>query len=125
VSPVKYELSFYIPEDGVLYSHRLENLKSYIECDGLYEGVSSSTATFTVTLSHFLSRQGMPWVARSVCQLSASEDRLSAGLPRVVRCSALSVSVTCHSVPMTVTDHHESMRSSDCHLAYRTCLCFR
>jgi hypothetical protein len=30
VSPVKYELGFYIPEDGILYSHRREDLKSYI-----------------------------------------------------------------------------------------------
>jgi hypothetical protein len=30
VSPVKYELGFYIPEDGILLSHRRENLKSYI-----------------------------------------------------------------------------------------------
>jgi hypothetical protein len=29
VSPVKYELGFHIPEDGILHSHRLENLKSY------------------------------------------------------------------------------------------------
>jgi hypothetical protein len=27
---VKYELGFYIPEDGILHSHRRENLKSYI-----------------------------------------------------------------------------------------------
>jgi hypothetical protein len=31
VSPVKYELGSYIPEDGILHSHRRENLKSYIE----------------------------------------------------------------------------------------------
>jgi hypothetical protein len=30
VSPVKYEMTFYIPEDDILHSHRLENLKSYI-----------------------------------------------------------------------------------------------
>jgi hypothetical protein len=30
VSPVRYELGFYIPEDGFLHSHRRENLKSYI-----------------------------------------------------------------------------------------------
>jgi hypothetical protein len=30
VSPVRYELGFYIPEDDILYSHRRENLKSYI-----------------------------------------------------------------------------------------------
>jgi hypothetical protein len=29
VSPVKYELGFYIPEDNILHSHRRENLKSY------------------------------------------------------------------------------------------------
>jgi hypothetical protein len=30
VSPVKYELGFYIPEEDILLSHRRENLKSYI-----------------------------------------------------------------------------------------------
>jgi hypothetical protein len=30
MSPVKYELGFYIPEDAILQSHRRENLKSYI-----------------------------------------------------------------------------------------------
>jgi hypothetical protein len=30
VSPVRYELGFYIPEDYILHSHRRENLKSYI-----------------------------------------------------------------------------------------------
>jgi hypothetical protein len=30
VSPVKYELGFYITEDDILHSHRRENLTSYI-----------------------------------------------------------------------------------------------
>jgi hypothetical protein len=30
VSPVKYELDSYIPEDGILRNHRRGNLKSYI-----------------------------------------------------------------------------------------------
>jgi hypothetical protein len=30
VSPVKYELGIYIPEDDILHSHRSENLKSYM-----------------------------------------------------------------------------------------------
>jgi hypothetical protein len=30
VSPVKYELGFYIPEGGILHSHNPESLKSYI-----------------------------------------------------------------------------------------------
>jgi hypothetical protein len=34
MSPVKYELGFYIPEDGILHSHRRENVKSYIALTG-------------------------------------------------------------------------------------------
>jgi hypothetical protein len=30
MSPVFYELGFYIPEDDIFHSHRRENLKSYI-----------------------------------------------------------------------------------------------
>jgi hypothetical protein len=30
VSPVWYELGFYIPKDGTVHSHRREDLKSYI-----------------------------------------------------------------------------------------------
>jgi hypothetical protein len=31
---VKYELGFYISEDGILHSHPRENLKSYIALTG-------------------------------------------------------------------------------------------
>jgi hypothetical protein len=34
VSPVRYELDFYIPEDVILHSHRHENVKSYIALTG-------------------------------------------------------------------------------------------
>jgi hypothetical protein len=34
VSPVKYELGFYIPKDDVLHSHRRDNLNSYIALSG-------------------------------------------------------------------------------------------
>jgi hypothetical protein len=34
VSPVKYELGFYIREDAIRHSHRRENLKSYIALTG-------------------------------------------------------------------------------------------
>jgi hypothetical protein len=30
VSHVRYELGVYIPEDGILHSHRRKNIKSYI-----------------------------------------------------------------------------------------------
>jgi hypothetical protein len=39
VSPVKYEMGFYIPEDDILHSHRRENFKSYIERTNGYQGV--------------------------------------------------------------------------------------
>jgi hypothetical protein len=29
MSPVRYELGFYIPEDDILHCHRRENLKPY------------------------------------------------------------------------------------------------
>jgi hypothetical protein len=34
VLPVRYELGFHIPEDGILHSDRRENLKSYISLTG-------------------------------------------------------------------------------------------
>jgi hypothetical protein len=34
VSPVKYELDFYVPEDAILHSHCSGNLKSYIALTG-------------------------------------------------------------------------------------------
>jgi hypothetical protein len=34
MSPVRYELGFYIPEDDILHSHCREKLKSYIVLTG-------------------------------------------------------------------------------------------
>jgi hypothetical protein len=34
VSPAKYELAFYIPEEDILHSHCRKNLKSYIALTG-------------------------------------------------------------------------------------------
>jgi hypothetical protein len=34
MSPVKYELGFYIPEESIFHSHRRENVKSYIALTG-------------------------------------------------------------------------------------------
>jgi hypothetical protein len=42
VSPVKYELGFYIPEDGVLHSHCHGNLKSYIALTGQLDSVAET-----------------------------------------------------------------------------------
>jgi hypothetical protein len=48
VFPVKYELGFHIPEDGILHSHRRENLKSY----------NSPAAHHFINSSHSLPRDG-------------------------------------------------------------------
>jgi hypothetical protein len=34
MSPVRYELDFYIPEDDILHSHRREILRSYVALTG-------------------------------------------------------------------------------------------
>jgi hypothetical protein len=39
VSPVKYELGFYIPEDAILHSHSRGNLKSYIILKGFNDEI--------------------------------------------------------------------------------------
>jgi hypothetical protein len=46
VSPVKYELGFYIPEDDIIHSHRRENLNSYMEntCFTLYIDFKTKTS---------------------------------------------------------------------------------
>jgi hypothetical protein len=67
VSPVKYELGFYIPEDDILHSNRHENLKSYtisivfaacimmcVTCSGL--GVAPH-ATPTVTKNQYYGKE--------------------------------------------------------------------
>jgi hypothetical protein len=49
VFPVRYEFSFYTPEDGTLYSHHRENLKSYIALVTYALSVSEGARTSTVT----------------------------------------------------------------------------
>jgi hypothetical protein len=44
VSPVKYELGFYIPEDDILHSHRRESLKFY---QNSFRGVENSGRGYT------------------------------------------------------------------------------
>jgi hypothetical protein len=43
MSPVRYELGFYTPEDDILHSHHRENLKSYISSED-----TSMTVSFLV-----------------------------------------------------------------------------
>jgi hypothetical protein len=51
VSPVRYELGFYIPEDDILHSHFRENAKSYtngnvqIPCNRIFLQLPKGTET--------------------------------------------------------------------------------
>jgi hypothetical protein len=45
VSPVKYELGFYIPEDDILHSHCRENVKLYMLLFVCYGGNSVKNLT--------------------------------------------------------------------------------
>jgi hypothetical protein len=45
VSPVKYKLGFYIPEDDILHSHCRENFKSYRNLVESAAGKRRETAT--------------------------------------------------------------------------------
>jgi hypothetical protein len=66
VSPVKYELGFYIPEDDILHRHRRENLKSYI-----------STNCRSLDFSH------THWLPRSVTEIGSPSSYIL--LPEVLR----------------------------------------
>jgi hypothetical protein len=49
VSPVRYELRFYIPEDGIFHSHCREYFKSYIQFYSFgFECIQTSTAVASI-----------------------------------------------------------------------------
>jgi hypothetical protein len=81
VSPVKYDLGFYIPED-ILRSHRRENLRSKIRMSFLGCTVRSDkdqerNGLNSLFLSSFL-RQCWVIMMASACALSADDATLSA-----------------------------------------------
>jgi hypothetical protein len=76
LSPVKSELGFYIPEDGILHSHRRENLKSYnnrtvVGCPVFYEVlvILRKVSDLLFPPSH---QKGRPVIRRST---EMSEDK--------------------------------------------------
>jgi hypothetical protein len=60
VSPVRYELGLYIPEDGILHSHRHENLKSFFVVSVSYILWKRSYATFALNESTVGTDRGLP-----------------------------------------------------------------
>jgi hypothetical protein len=57
MSSVMYELDFYIPEDGILHSHRPENIKSYINRLDSVAGRNVSTVVYK--LDSYLPEDGI------------------------------------------------------------------
>jgi hypothetical protein len=57
VSPVKYELGFYIPEDDILHSHRRENLKCYEGCFVVIVTFLSSPCDISLVFLFLIRRQ--------------------------------------------------------------------
>jgi hypothetical protein len=59
VSPVKYELTLYIPEDGILHSHCRENLESYIALSGWALWRRSNVSPVTYDLDFYIPEDDM------------------------------------------------------------------
>jgi hypothetical protein len=58
VSPVKYKLGFYIPQDDILHSHSRDNLKFYIK-----------NISFNLEVSIGCLRFSDPWIAGAAARL--------------------------------------------------------
>jgi hypothetical protein len=56
---VKYELGFYNPEDGILHSHRRENLKSYIALTGWTVCRRSNVSSVKYELGFYIPEDGI------------------------------------------------------------------
>jgi hypothetical protein len=66
VSPVRYELSFYIPEDDILHSHSREHLKSYITLTGWTLQWRSNVSPVKYKLGFYISEDSsLHWDFRS------------------------------------------------------------
>jgi hypothetical protein len=71
VSPVKYELGFYIPEDGILHSHQSGNLKSLTVSTGV------AAAVVPDTFRGQCKKQNDPVLSRLVPSCSETAPRLT------------------------------------------------
>jgi hypothetical protein len=59
VSPVRYELGLYIPEDGISHCHRNENLKSYIAFTALALKQRSNVSPVRYELGFYIPEDGI------------------------------------------------------------------
>jgi hypothetical protein len=117
VSPVRYELGFYIPEDGILHSHRRENLKSYmvltyccigktrgtmfhVNEDRKYPGGGPNNASAEKGLSHGINLLGQ------TCLVPACGFGCMQNLPRI-RGEFLLSNIHRHKVSEIQIEHHK------------------
>jgi hypothetical protein len=54
--PVRYELGFYIPEDGILHSYCPENFKSLIDSDVIIRYLHEGCCSFSLKSIYILAR---------------------------------------------------------------------
>jgi hypothetical protein len=71
VSPVKYELGFYIPKDGILHSHCRVYLKSYIALTGWTLQRRRNVSPVKYALGFYIPEDGILYGL----PLSSREDR--------------------------------------------------
>jgi hypothetical protein len=58
VSPVRYELGFFIPEDGTLHSHLSQNLKYYMVLTGWILSRRRNVSPMIYELGFYISEVG-------------------------------------------------------------------
>jgi hypothetical protein len=68
MSPVKYEIGFYIPESDILHSHRREKLKSYI---GLSTVFCATVTAVPVTVCGFEALK-LALLLQQTCRIACS-----------------------------------------------------
>jgi hypothetical protein len=59
MSPVRYELGFYIPGDGILQSHPRDSLKSYIALTGWTLCWRRNVSSVSYKLSFYIPEDGI------------------------------------------------------------------
>jgi hypothetical protein len=61
VSPVRYEVGFYISEDGILHSDRRESLRAYIQFSSSVAGMPESSRSVARGENKTNKRQTYSW----------------------------------------------------------------
>jgi hypothetical protein len=86
VSPVRYELGFHITEDGILHSHRRENLKSHRKkCVGMKTADVIRSANVFNTIQSSGDSNGFSYILNEISTLSGVNSSLDQMSVRTMR----------------------------------------